>query len=136
MRGMMALLLLTSPRHTLSAIGGRSAAGPSHSRPIAALEYLVAIGSQRTYQPPLNRGDERIQLGANHAVMSDGSRTKIRVMRETRLVIDYLLASRDSNQSLLYFDKAAGKRSFRRRDKPPKCPSCSKQRQKLTPISR
>jgi putative tryptophan/tyrosine transport system substrate-binding protein len=34
---MMALLLLTSPRHTLSAIGGRSAAGPSHSRPISAL---------------------------------------------------------------------------------------------------
>ena len=29
---MTALLLLTSPRRTLSAIGGGSAAGPSHSR--------------------------------------------------------------------------------------------------------
>jgi hypothetical protein len=44
-RGMMVLLLLTSPPRILSAVGGGSAAGPSHSRHFAALQNLVAIGA-------------------------------------------------------------------------------------------
>jgi hypothetical protein len=43
---MTALLLLTkAPRRTLSAVGGGSAAGPSHSRHFATANYCIAKGS-------------------------------------------------------------------------------------------
>ena len=38
------LLLLTSPPRTLSAVGGGSAAGPSHSRHLRHAREVVAIG--------------------------------------------------------------------------------------------
>jgi hypothetical protein len=47
---MTALLLLTSPRGTLSAVGGGSAAGPSHSRHAAFFRPTVANGSLRTWR--------------------------------------------------------------------------------------
>src|SRR5262249_3563824 len=36
------------PPRTLRAVGGGSAAGPSHSRPFAATEQSVAFGANRT----------------------------------------------------------------------------------------
>jgi hypothetical protein len=44
-RGMVALLLLKSPRHTLTAVRGRSAAGPSHSRHFVTADCCTAKGS-------------------------------------------------------------------------------------------
>jgi hypothetical protein len=44
-RGMVVLLLVTSRPRTMSALGGGSAAGPSHSRHLAALRNLVVIGT-------------------------------------------------------------------------------------------
>jgi hypothetical protein len=41
---MAVLLILASPPRTLRAIGGGSAAGPSHSRHFAGLQNLVVLG--------------------------------------------------------------------------------------------
>jgi hypothetical protein len=48
-RGIVVLLLLTSPPRTLRAVGGGSAAGPSHSRrSLCGALNSGAIGSKRT----------------------------------------------------------------------------------------
>jgi len=40
------LLLLTSPPRTLRAVGGGSAAGPSHSRRLATMQRSSAMGGR------------------------------------------------------------------------------------------
>src|SRR5215472_8709714 len=57
LRGMaVLLLLLTSPPRTLRAVGGGSAAGPSHSRHFVAAQQLRRFGSKAD-----------IDFGARHA---------------------------------------------------------------------
>jgi hypothetical protein len=45
---MAVLLILASPPRTLRAIGGGSAAGPSHSRHFTATQNSIAFGAKRT----------------------------------------------------------------------------------------
>ena len=55
---MTALLLLTSPRRTLTAVGGGSAAGPSHSRQAAFFGPTVANGVGPAFIATLEDLDE------------------------------------------------------------------------------
>jgi len=48
-RGMVVLLLVTSRPRTMSALGGGSAAGPSHSRPISHWDLTSAFGAKRKW---------------------------------------------------------------------------------------
>jgi hypothetical protein len=50
---MVVLLLLTSPPRTLRAVGGGSAAGPSHSRHFAATHHLGRYLTEADVEPGL-----------------------------------------------------------------------------------
>src|ERR1700722_10870934 len=82
---MVVLLLLTSPPRTLRAVGGGSAAGPSHSRHLPLCSNSVAIGWKtditRTRRicrswprtdvsrcPPFGRLSERKRIYRGHRV--------------------------------------------------------------------
>jgi hypothetical protein len=74
-RGMVVLLLVTSRPRTMSALGGGSAAGPSHSRRFTASSDSSVVGVKQIYRHRSNDAiDPHRTLDSIHSGETENSR--------------------------------------------------------------